>query len=326
MAILSITIHHKTKRTKALFFLLVGFVLLLTGCNGQQASTFDPELPPPITLANFPRLDGSTSTSPLGTLIGCHFFELKCDWVEWIDGSRRLAPFLNEAEEFPSIVHNGTHSAYENLIQNNADLILVARLPSPDEESLAAALGVDLDPQPIALDAFVFLLHEDNPVDSLTTEELQRIYTGELTNWGELGGNLAEIHPYQRNENSGSQQLMKNLVMKDLKMVAAPEMLLLMKMIAPFYAVSEDPDGIGYSVYYYEENMAPNEYVKLCGVDGFLPDPDSIQSGAYPFTTEVYAVIREDLSRDSTAYLMREWLLSADGQVLIEESGYVPLN
>ncbi len=277
--------HRKTHQMQVFFFMLVGSFLLLTGCIGSQPSTVETELPPPITLANFPRLDGSTSTSPLGTMIGCHFFETNCEWVEWIDGSHHLAPFLNEAEEFPSIVHNGTHGAYENLIQNNADLILVARLPSPDEEALASALGVSLDPQPIALDAFVFLLHEENPISSLSTAELQRIYTGELTNWGEVSGSLAEIHPYQRNENSGSQQLMKTLVMKDLKMIEAPEMLLLMKMIAPFYAVSEDPDGIGYSVFYYEENMAPNEYVKLCGVNGILPNPDSIQSGEYPFTT-----------------------------------------
>ena len=303
--------------------MLAGLVLLSTGCTASQLSTVDTGPLPPLTLDNFPRLDGSTSTSPLGTMIGCDFFEANCEWFEWIDGSNHLAPLLNEADEFPSIVHNGTHGAYVNLIQNNADLILVARLPSPEEEALAAVLGVELDPQPIALDAFVFLLHEDNPTTTLTIDELQKIYTGELTNWGELGGSPAEIHPYQRNENSGSQQLMKNLVMKDLKMIDAPEMLLLMKMIAPFYAVSDDLDGIGYSVFYYEEHMAPNEHVKLCGVEGIFPSPASIQSGEYPFTTEVYAVVRTDLSKTSTAYLLRDWLHSAAGQALIEKSGYV---
>ena len=72
--------------------------------------------------------------------------------------------------------------------------------------------------------------------------------------------------------------------------------------------------------------MAPNEYVKLCGVDGILPNSDSIQSGEYPFTTEVYAVVRTDLPKNSPAYRLRDWLRSPVGQALIEESGYVPLN
>jgi phosphate transport system substrate-binding protein len=308
--------------TTLFFWSLIALLVGLTGCTAAPTPSSEVEFPP-LEAGNFPRMDGSTSTSPLGTLIGCRALGVPCEWVKWIDGSRRLAPILSEGEEFPPIAHNGTHSAYENLILDRADLILVARLPSVGELALADSRGIRLDPRPIALDAFVFLLHADNPVDSLTTETLQAIYSGEVTRWQALGGDDLEIHPYQRNENSGSQELMKALVMKDLPMVDAPEMLLLMKMIAPFYAVSEDPQGIGYSVYYYEERMAPNENVKLIAVDGILPAPDTIRSGAYPFTSEVYAVVRENLPPGNSAYQLRDWLLSTAGQDLIEVSGYV---
>jgi phosphate transport system substrate-binding protein len=187
---------------------------------------------------------------------------------------------------------------------------------------MAALAGVTLVTQPVALDAFVFIAHEDNPLQGLSLEEIRGIYSGELTNWSQVGGSEGEIHPYQRNEQSGSQQLMQELVMKGRAMVEAP-LMVLPKMIAPFYAISEDPLGIGYSVYYYEENMAPNELIKLLGVDEIIPSHETIQTRQYPFTTEVYAVVRADSPPMSGAIRLRDWLLSPAGQKVVEESGYV---
>lgn len=105
-------------------------------------------------------------------------------------------------------------------------------------------------------------------------------------------------------------------------MIDAPT-LVLMKMIAPFYAISEDRLGIGYSVYYYEENMAPAEKIKLLAVDGVKPEYDSIQSRQYPFTTGVYTVVRADSPPTHVAVRLRDWLLTKVGQEVVERSGYV---
>ena len=104
-------------------------------------------------------------------------------------------------------------------------------------------------------------------------------------------------------------------------MIDAPDLVLL-KMIAPFYAISEDPKGIGYSVFYYEENMAPNENIKLIAVDGVQPDIESIQTRRYPYTSEVFAVLRTDSSPTSLAVRLRDWLLTPSGQELVAQSGY----
>jgi phosphate transport system substrate-binding protein len=251
--------------------------------------------------------------------------EVKCEWVTFVDGNRYLMPDLTGYQgDFPGIGHHGTHSAYLNLINNEADLILVARSPSMEELELARLSGVELDVKPVALDAFVFIANEDNPVEGLSLEEIQRIYTGELTSWDQVGGSSGEIHPYQRDEQSGSQQLMLSLVMNGLPMIDAPS-LVLMKMIAPFYAISEDPLGIGYSVYYYEENMAPTERIKLLAVDGVVPDHDSIQSRQYPFTTEVYTVVQAESPPNHVAVRLRDWLLTKAGQDVVERSGYVSI-
>lgn len=105
-------------------------------------------------------------------------------------------------------------------------------------------------------------------------------------------------------------------------MIDAP-LMILPKMIAPFYAISDDPLGIGYSVYYYEENMAPNELIKLVSVDGIKLDKDTLQTRRYPFTTEVYAVMRADSPPTGSAVRLRDWLLTPAGQKVIEQSGYV---
>lgn len=315
-----------------LFLIIVALLLLpsIAGCSQTFAEQGDEGTNVPVELpilagSSYPSIDGSTSTSPLGAMLACHAMKVSCHWVDFIDGNRYLMPDLTDYQgEFPNIGHTGTHSAYLNLVNGEADLILVARLPSEDELDLARLSGTELITEPIALDAFVFIVNEDNPVDDLSLQDIQRIYTGELTDWSAVGGLKGEIHPYQRNEQSGSQQLMLTLVMKGIPMIDAP-LMILPKMISPFYAVSDDPLGIGYSVYYYEENMAPNELVKLVSVDGVKPDSETIQARQYPFTTEVFAVVKADSKPTSAAIQFRDWLLTANGQELVEESGYVPL-
>lgn len=300
--------------------------LAINACS-QPPTPEETQTPFEMPLASrdgFPLIDGSTSTAPLGAKIICAMMEVPCDWVEFIDGNRYLMPDLAEYQgDFPGFGHQGTHSAYLNLIDGNADLILVARSPSKEELELAEFSGVSFDIRPIALDAFVFMVNENSTIQGLSVDEIRGIYSGEITNWGQVGGPSKQITPYQRNDQSGSQQLMESLVMKGIAMVDAPD-LILMKMIAPFYAISEDPQGIGYSVFYYEENMAPNEYIKLIAVDGVQPTLETIKEREYPFTSEVYSVTRADSSPTSLAVRLRDWLLTPEGQELVAQSGYAP--
>jgi phosphate transport system substrate-binding protein len=220
---------------------------------------------------------------------------------------------------------HATSDAYLNLINRRVDLVFSARLPSNEELRLAGELGVELDARPVALDAFVFLRSGENPVTSLTIEQLRDIYSGRIVNWREVGGLDAPIRPYQRPRNSGSQALMQTMVMKGRAMTAAPDLLIGTHMSSPFLALDRDVHGIGYSVYYYQEFMSPYmASIKAIAVEGVLPSPDSIRSRRYPFPTEVYVVVRRDLLPEHPAYRLRDWLLGPTGQAVVEESGYVP--
>jgi phosphate transport system substrate-binding protein len=285
-----------------------------------------------LNARNYPRVDGSTSALPLQVTLACKILNVACAWQEdiFFGSTRRVAPLnefdalRREAELLTSLYHNGTHGAYMNLINREVDFILVARSPSEDELGVADRKGVQFLVQPVALDAFVFLANAENPVSELSLDEIRSIYTGEIPNWSDVGGVEGKIHTYQRNRNSGSQELMDNLVMRGTAMRESPDMIL-DSMMGPFNAISGDPLGIGYSVYFYTEFIHPNEMVKMIGVDGIHPTSKSIADRSYPLVTEVYAVARGDTSSESPAGLLLAWLLTEEGQSTIAESGYVPL-
>lgn len=314
------------------FGLYIGLILIISsiGCekNNDDSPVFQIEN---LNTDNYPRVDGSTSTEPLQMLIACKLFGIGYDWRYYpfsVNYSHRLVPscesnpdlckFLNER-----IRHSGTHSAFESLINNHTDLILVARMASNDERDLADSLGVELIETPVALDALVFLNHNDNPVRNLTTPEILDIYMGKISNWSDVGGGNTRINPYRREANSGSQELMDELVMKNLEMPRFPEMIVY-GMMGLINRIEYDPDGLGYSVYYYTQYMTRNENVKQLKVDGYYPDSNSIKTRDYKYTASVYAVIRKDLQRTSEAYRLYELLLKSSGQKVIAESGYVP--
>jgi phosphate transport system substrate-binding protein len=219
--------------------------------------------------------------------------------------------------------HNGTHPAFENLIRNNTDLILVARTASADELHLADSLDINLVETPIALDALIFLANVENSVTSVTTQNIKDVYTGIITNWSDLGGPDTTINPYTRERNSGSQELMESLLMKDLEMLDFPEMMIY-GMMGLINILEWDKQGLGYSVYYYTQNMVRSDKIKLLSVDGITPDYENIKSRNYGYTAEVFAIIRDDLDVNSTAYKLYQLLTTEAGQRVVKESGYIP--
>ncbi len=304
-------------------------VLSLSGCEkasnkGHVQINLDS-----LTINNYPKIDGSTSAHPLQVLIACKILEVEYSWVEsWFDDTYRIWPSFDEKPDIAqfildSIIHNGTHGSYVNLINTKADIIIVARTASKDEINMADSAGVSLITTPIALDAFVFIVNINNPVNSLTVKQIQDIYTGDITHWNEVGGTNTAINPYQRDPNSGSQELMLSLVMKGLTMLDLPEMIL-MGMMGPINRITHDKDGLGYTVYFFEQFMAPNDSLKLLAVNGIVPQYSTLKKKQYIYTTDVYVVIREDLDKSSTAYQLYLWLLTNEGQSIIEESGYIP--
>jgi phosphate transport system substrate-binding protein len=203
-------------------------------------------------------------------------------------------------------------------------LILVTP-PSAEELDYARTAGVEFEQSAVAIDGFVFIVNKDNPVNSLTLEQLRGIYSGSITNWSEVGGNDEEIRAFQREEGSGSQTAMLQLVMQGLPMLPPPQVARVESMSGLIESVAEYQDGagsIGYTFDYYAKNLYVNENIKVLKIDGVTPNAASYLDGSYPLTSAYYAVIRSDEPAGSPARRLRDFLLSVVGREVIGLAGY----
>ena len=268
-----------------------------------------------------------------------------------IDGSTSTYPYTQGVysvlftngtahPQFPKS-HSKSFASYERLIRGEADVLFAATKASAELESLAAEQGVELQYIPIAYDAMVFFTNLENPVNSLTRQQIQDIYVrNAYSSWDQVGGPEAKLLPYCRNTDSGSHALMERYFLEDGKLSLAPEILQGNVSVAMSSALTDvasalslDPPAyaIGYSVYAYygsyEEMMTdvtPNK-LKLLAVDGVLPTAETIADGSYPLADYNYIVLRSDEPKDSPARRLAEFMVSDAGQQAVAGSGFLPL-
>jgi len=311
-------------------FLMIGLLAAsFAGCKKNDSdAAFRIE---GITPANYPKVDASTAAAPLQTLVACKLLGWRYEWGRATDGTYTIYPVWDDIpagfDYFERIKTSKTHDAILNLIDKKVDFIMSVRTMSDDEKNHANKAGVTLIETPIALDAFIFIVNRQNQINALTTKQIQDIYMGKLTNWNDVGGNNQPINPFVRNANSGSQELMETLVMKDIGMSDWPlsqdPTHILGGMDLVFRTVSQDVNSICFSLYYYNEQMMKENIAKTIAVDGVPPDKKTIKAKTYPYVTEVLAVIRSDLDKSSMAYKLYELMISETAKPVITDSGYV---
>ena len=282
-----------------------------------------------ISFENYPRVDGSTSASILNTMVACKMLGVRYSWAtlvsEWF-----LQPFMDDYSFRNYFFHerimtSQTHGAFMNLIDGNADIILTHRTISHDEQAHADSVGVALIETSIALDAFIFVVNKDNPVKTLTVNQIQGIYTKKITNWSQVGGNNSSIKVFTRPRNSGSEEVFKTLVMNGLEPADFPEAAIgLMAWV--FHEVTGNVNSICYSFNTYKNLQArkPCDEVPVLAINDICPTETTIKNGKYPFISKVHVAIRSDLDRNSMAYKLYEWLQSEDAKSTINECGFIP--
>jgi phosphate transport system substrate-binding protein len=262
-----------------------------------------------LTTKNYPIIDGSTFLIPFS---------------EAITGAVLNLP-PEEARLY--VKHNRTDMAYVYLVDKKSDIIFVTP-PSRDELKYAEDNGVELELYPLIKDGFVFFVNSNNPVDDLSASSIVGIYSGEITNWKELGGLDAKIKPFQRPVNSGSQTAMLDLVMKNKDLMEPPEPNMrygiMSEIVSSVASFDNGADAIGYSYYYYTQNMWSEDEINYLKIDGVAPDNASITDGSYPFVATMYIVLRKDEPADSPARKLANWILSDEGVKVTKEAGYVP--
>ena len=275
---------------------------------------------------DYPSIDGSTVCVPLA-------MELARQWLDLAEED--LNGFVN---------FSTTPYAYDRLTSHAPNpMVTVASMgvmmddthpvdivlgtgPNADERRAAEEAGVKMVMVPVCYDAFVFLVNSENPVDSLTADQIRAVYTGAVVLWRDLGGEEGlMIDAYQRPHGSGSQTAMEEMVMNGLKLSAAEDNYIsngMADLIAQIGNYPNSRQAIGYSYLYYVDALYREGSLKVLSVDGAAPSPENLRSGAYPFTVYYYAVYEEG---NETAKRFADWLVSDAGQRCVAQAGYIPL-
>lgn len=257
---------------------------------------------------DLPVIDGATALYPMYAA-----------FAQAVYPEKDYDPYMSE------VMSNRTGQAYESLINGEVDLIFVAG-PSEAQLERARQAGKELKLTPIGKEAFVFFVNKGNSVKGLTQEEIRGIYSGTIINWKEVGGKSEEIRAYQRPPDSGSQTALEAF-MGDTPIMEAPteQTADLMSGIIEDVADYRNYGGaIGYTFRFYSQSMIGNHDVRLLAVDGVEPTADNIRSGDYPVVSELYAITAGTDNPNVEPFI--EWILSEEGQEIVEETGYVGIN
>ena len=254
-----------------------------------------------------PKMDGATALYPLYSAV-----------AQAVYPENHYNPYNS------AVMVNQTHEAYSNLINGKVDLIFAAG-PSDQQINRAESKGIELKLTPIGKEAFVFFVNSKNKIDSLTLQQIKDIYSGKITNWSELGGGNDKIRAFQRPQDSGSQTALQRL-MGETPIMEAPSEDVATGMGGIIHEVSQYKNyknAIGYTFRYYSNEMVRNEEIKLLAIDGVEPTKNTIRTNSYPITSQFYIVTRGEAEGNVRALM--DWVLSEQGQELIEQAGYVSI-
>ena len=267
------------------------------------------------------RLDGATALYPV-----------YAGFVQAVYPQGEYPLYDNTSEGYGSVTCSGTVNAYERLITGRTDLIFAAA-PSQEQLEMARRAAKELHLTPIGREAFVFFVNSRNPVEGLTVEQIQGIYTGQITNWNQVGGKNQPIRPFQRLKNSGSQSALLRL-MGGLPLIDPEKedrvggMGGIIQQVASYRNYK---NSIGFSFRFYASEMAANDQIRLLALDGVFPTKESIRDGSYPISDSFFAITAAPIGapdpRESNPKLnaFLDWILSEQGQQIVEDSGYVSI-
>lgn len=255
---------------------------------------------------NLPVLDGAAALVPVYAAVIDSVYPEGC--VTYTGGEFSSDNYYGENFAPDSVMqYKNTVRGYKAIVDGDTDILFCAA-PSEEQKRYAEENGVELVYAPIGLEGFVFFVNENNPVSDLTSEQIRKIYSCEYTNWKEVGGADRIINPVTRLEGSGSQTAFEAFMGKYKIGQKSP------------FAITGA--SLGFSFRYYMEGIVENENVKMLCLDGVYPSRENIQNRTYPITAQFYAIYRKDNKNENIPALI-DWLLSDEGQDLIEKTGYV---
>lgn len=224
-----------------------------------------------------------------------------------------------------SVQSSDSVAGFAGLIAGSATIGMTARRATANEQSAFALAGKGTLASPtqeriVALDGVVAAVNRDNPVGILSLAQIAAIFDGNITNWGQLGGNDAPISLYRRDVAAATSTVFFNAAMSDGEHAFASNATVLSTDAAVSDAVAADINGIGLTSYAQERNARALAIRSVCG-QLFEPSDFAIKTEEYPLTTRMYLYTGGGAIPD-VAQAFLDFATSPVAQTVIANAGY----
>lgn len=225
-----------------------------------------------------------------------------------------LGESFMEANSGTTFTYNptGSGSGIQAVSEGRCDIGLSSRALKDDEKASG------LKETTLALDGIAIIVNPQNPVQDLTLEQIAKIYTGEITNWKDVGGSDAEIVLIGREAGSGTRDGFETITGTAEACKYRQELTSTGDVIA---TVASNPDAIGYA-----SLAALKDTVKALSVSGVTPTEETVKDGSYIIQRPFVLVTKEGTALSATAQKFFDFALSTDAADIISAAGAVAAN
>ena len=206
----------------------------------------------------------------------------------------------------------GSGSGIKAVQEGRCDIGLSSRALK-DEETASGLVGT-----PVALDGIAIIVNPENPVSDLSVEQIASIYTGEITNWKDVGGNDAEIVLIGREAGSGTRDGFESITGTTDACQYRQELTSTGDVIT---TVSQNPDAIGYA-----SLSSVKDSVKALTVGGVAPTEDTVKDGSYVIQRPFVLVTKDGTKLSEAAQKFFDYALSSEAAPIIAAAGAVAAN
>lgn len=242
-----------------------------------------------------------------------------------INGSTTVLPIAQSAaEKFMesnpgvsiTVSGGGSGNGIKAIIDGTTNIANSSRFIKDKEVKSAVENGTYPVPFAIAMDALIPVVHPSNPVKDLSIEQLRKVYTGEISNWKDLGGDDAKIAVVGRDTSSGTYEVWDEKVMN--KERVTPKALVVASNGAMVQTVANNKLALGYIGVGYV-----NETIKVLSVEGVAGSVKTVLDGEFPISRYLYMFTKGWPQGDTLKFI--NFVLSDAGQEIVGKTGYVPL-
>ena len=216
---------------------------------------------------------------------------------------------------------HGSGTAFPALAKGEAQIGASSRPIKPEEAKSIADAGRAVQPHVLALDGILVLTSPNNPVNQLTLNQIAKIFSGELTDWAQVGGNPGEIKLYARDGKSGTYDTFDTLVLKPASVKISEKAVRLESSIDLSDNVARDPNAIGFAGFAYLRNAKALAIRSLCGISN-RPTEFNVKTEEYALGRRLFYYTTDKMTSPAGKALL-DFALSDAAQQTITDTGFI---